>query len=331
MAVEDPSALPDEIPSQEIPSSRWRRTTPRVVACYSVLDGFMPACGFEDFTEGVFEGDAERPYEVAQARQAEVLLDRAGCGLGSRVLDIGCGYGRILKAAAARGARALGITVSPEQVRRGRHAGLDVKLQDYKQLGCEWDRQFDAVIANGSIEHFVQPADAAAGRDALIYRHLFATVHRLLDPCSRAGRFITTVIHVPDRLDPDDCLRPPTDFPYGSAKFHFARLARAFGGWYPARGQLEACAGGYFALVSQEDGTEDYRRTSEAWLAGVRRRFHSVRGLGVWLRACPAAIRHPFATAWMLRCQLGSESWNWQFRGDPAPTLLLRQTWQRLG
>jgi hypothetical protein len=24
---------------------------------------------------------------------------------------------------------------------------------------------------------------------------------------------------------------------------------------------------------------------------------------------------------------LGSESWNWQFRGDDPPTRLLRQTW----
>ena len=116
---------------------------------------------------------------------------------GARVLDIGCGYGRILRAAAVRGARAIGITVSPEQVRRTQRAGLDVRLQDYKRLGREWDGQFDAGIANGSIEHFAQPADAASGRDDEIYRHLFATVHRLLDPRSQAGRFVTTVIHVP--------------------------------------------------------------------------------------------------------------------------------------
>ena len=48
----------------------------------------------------------------------------------------------------------------------------------------EWDGRFDAVIANGPVEHFAQPADAAAGRDDAIYRHLFATVHRLLDPTS---------------------------------------------------------------------------------------------------------------------------------------------------
>lgn len=335
MAVNDPSTrTAGPQPHRVVPRARqpgWERTDPRVVACYSVLDYFMPACGFDDLTEGMFEGDSQRPYEAAQARQAEVLLDRAGCGPGSRVLDIGCGYGRILKAAADRGARAWGITVSPEQLRRGRRARLEVELRDYKHLGREWDGRFDAVLANGSIEHFVQPADAAVGRDHRIYQHLFATVHRLLDPDSRSGRFVTTVIHVPRRPNPDDWLRTPSDFPWGTAPFHFARLTRAFGGWYPIPGQLEACARGYFALVHEEDGTADYRLTSEAWLAGVRRRLHSVRGLGVWLRALPAAIRRPVHTARMLRCLLGSESWNWQFRGDPAPTLLLRQTWKRLG
>jgi cyclopropane-fatty-acyl-phospholipid synthase len=298
-----------------------------VVACYSVLDYFMPACGYDDFTEGMYEGDPHRPYEAAQAWQAEVLLDRAGCGPGSRVLDIGCGHGRILKAAAARGARAAGITVSPGQVRRGRRVGLDVKLQDYVHLGPGWDGQFDAMIANGSVEHIVQPADAA-GRDDEVYRHLFATVHRLLDPSSGAGRFVTTVIHLPRRPDPNDWLRPPSDFPWGSVPIHFARLTAAFGGWYPVRGQLETCARGYFALAHEEDGTEDYRLTSEAWLAGVRRRLRSLRGLWVWLRALAVVARHPVQTDRLFRCQLGSESWNWQFRGDPAPTLLLRQTWQ---
>jgi cyclopropane-fatty-acyl-phospholipid synthase len=334
MAVNDHPTPPVECqPHRAAPDARRLErmpTAPRVVACYSVLDYFMPACGFDDLTDGMYEGDPHRPYEDAQARQAEVLLDRARCGTGARVLDIGCGYGRILRAAAVRGARAIGITVSPEQVRRTQRAGLDVRLQDYKRLGREWDGQFDAGIANGSIEHFAQPADAASGRDDEIYRHLFATVHRLLDPRSQAGRFVTTVIHVPRRPDPNDWLRPPSEFAWGSAPFQFARLTAAFGGWYPTRGQLEACARGYFTLVQEEDGTEDYRLTSEAWLAGVRRRLRSVRGLGIWLRALPIAVRRPVHTVRIFRCQLGSESWNWQFRGDPVPTTLFRQTWQRV-
>lgn len=306
------------------------RTAPTVVACYSVFDYFFPACGFTDLADGRYEGDPTRTHDAAQARQAEVLLDRAGVGPGTRLLDIGCGYGRFLKAAAARGAAAVGITVSPEQVRRDRQAGLDARLLDYKHLGPEWDGRFDAVIANGPVEHFAQPADAAVGRDDAIYRHLFATVYRLLDPAAGPARFVTTTIHFRRRPDPADLMKPPSAFPRGSDAYHWSRLAHSFGGWYPVPGQFERAAAGYFRLVHEEDGTEDYRLTSEAWLTGVRRRLLSVGGPGVLLGALPAFVRRPGHTARMLRCTLGSESWNWQFRGDPPPTSLLRLTWERV-
>ena len=305
-------------------------TAPTVVACYSVYDYFFPALGFTDLTDGMYEGDTSRSYEAAQARQAEVLLDRAGVSRRNRLVDIGCGYGRILRTAETRGAKAWGITVSPEQVRRNRAAGLDGRLQDYKHLGPEWDGQFDAVIANGSLEHFVQAKDAVAGRDNDIYRHLFDTVHRLLDPASDSGRFVTTAIHFRERPDPREWLKPPSSHPWGSHNFHFARLTRSYGGWYPVRGQLEACAEGRFRLVHEEDGTEDYRITSETWLNSTRKTLRSLKALRVCWAALPAFLWRPIHTIRMLRCTLGSESWCWQFRGDPSPVVLLRQTWERI-
>jgi cyclopropane-fatty-acyl-phospholipid synthase len=296
-----------------------------------VYDHFFPALGFTDLTDGMYEGDPTRPYEEAQARQADVLLDRAGVEAGSRLLDIGCGYGRILRAAEVRGASAWGITVSPEQVRRDARAGLNVLLRDYKSLGPEWDAQFDAVIANGSLEHFAQPADAVAGRDDNIYRHMFATVHRLLDPATAGAKFVTTAIHFRGRRpDPRDWLKPPSAFPRGSPEFHWSRLTRSYGGWYPLLGQLERCADGYFRLVHEEDGTEDYRLTSEACLNVVRKTLRSWRGVRVWLAALPVFARRPAHAVRMLRCMLGSESWNWQFRGAAPPTILVRQTWERV-
>ena len=289
----------------------------------------MNASGFDDLTEGMYEGDPRRSYEEAQARKASALLDRAACGPGSRLLDIGCGYGRILKAAAARGAVATGITVCPKQARRGRRAGLDVKLQNYKTLGPDWNGRFDAVVANGSLEHFAQPADAAAGRDSEIYRHFFATAHRLIGPGTATGRLVTTAIHVPHRPDPNEWLRRPSDFPRGSAQFHFARLRARVWRMVSGAGPAPGLRRGYFSLVDEEDGTEDYRLTSEAWLLGVRRRLRSLGGLSVWLRALVGAARRPIHGAQFYLCELSSESWNWQFRGEPAPTRLLRQTWVR--
>lgn len=305
-------------------------TAPAVISCYALFDRVFTACGFTDLTDGMYEGDPTRNYEAAQTRQAEVLLNRAGVREGTRLLDIGCGYGRILRIAESRGARAWGITVSPEQVRHNSRAGLQAHLQNYRRLGPGWDGQFDAVIANGALEHFVQPADAVAGRDDDIYRHLFATVHRLLDPHAANARFVTTAIHFRGRRpDPRDWLKSPSEFAKGSPRFHWARLARSFGGWYPVLGQLEQCADGLFRLVHEEDGTEDYRLTSAKWLSGVRRAYRSRRAPAVWWASARALAHHPIAMIHMARCLLGSETWNWQFRGDPPPTNLLRQTWER--
>jgi hypothetical protein len=38
-------------------------------------------------------------------------------------------------------------------------------------------------------------------------------------------------------------------------------------------------------------------------------------------------VRHPVQCLAMFVCMLGSQSWNWQFRGPNPPTRLLRHTW----
>src|SRR5262245_56273017 len=78
-------------------------TPPAVKACYDVLD-LCRACGIHDFTDGKYvdERNDRAAYLEAQARQAEYLLDQIDCRTGSRILDIGCGYGRILEGAAVR-------------------------------------------------------------------------------------------------------------------------------------------------------------------------------------------------------------------------------------
>ncbi|MFO0808938.1 MAG: class I SAM-dependent methyltransferase [Gemmataceae bacterium] len=301
------------------------RPVRRVATCYSLFDAFFPQLGLFDLTEGLYD-HPDTSFEQAQANQHNYLLDQIGCGPGFRVLDIGCGYGTLLKRAADRGASGVGLTLSCEQAEQCQAAGLEVSVLDYKALGPEWDCRFDGVVANGSLEHFAQPADAAAGRDDAVYRHLFHTVHRLLDPDSQA-RFVTTAIHFARRPDPGDITRHPLLARPGSDAYHFALLHRGFGGWYPVPGQLERCAEGYFELVDEVDGTEDYRGTSEEWLARARRTLGSLAGVRMLLQSVPVLLRHPVQYPTLLWCLLVSESWNWQFR-PPAPTRLLRQTWK---
>lgn len=297
----------------------------RVAACYSLFDAFFPRFGFLDLTEGIYDRP-DTSYEEAQVNQHEYLLGQLNCGPGSRVLDIGCGYGTLLARVRRRGATGVGITLSAEQVRHCRRAGLDVWVRDYRAAGPEWDGAFDGVVANGSAEHFVQPAAAAAGRDDAVYRAMFRAVHHLIDPASPARRFVTTVIHFVRRPTPAEMMRHPLLSRPGSDAYHYALLARSFGGWYPVAGQLERCAAGYFDLAAEVDGTEDYRRTSEEWLSRARRGLRSADGVKTLIGSLPTFLRHPVQYPTMLWCLMVGESWNWQFR-PPAPTRLLRQTW----
>lgn len=301
------------------------------INCYSFFDKIFPELGMMDYTEGIFNGDVNTPLEVAQQNQIRYLLDEAGCGPGTRLLDVGCGNGNLLAEATARGARAIGVTISPDQFRLCRSRGLDVRLLDYREIGPDWTHAFDAVIANGSFEHFVTPEDAAREKEGTIYRRTFEILHRMIDPASTCRRLVTTAIHFAHRPVPADLMCSPNTFPRGSDSFHWAYLERSFGGFYPSLGQLEACAIPRFELEKNVDGTDDYRLTSEAWLSRVQDAFRSPRRLvGLSLRSLPVVLKHPRQSTTMLACMLRWQSWNWQFRGDDPPARLLRQTWRAL-
>jgi cyclopropane-fatty-acyl-phospholipid synthase len=319
------------------PSHSPERTSARsaggertVVDCYDFYDRIFPECGLFDLTDGIYNGDETLSHERAQDNQINWLLDQVGCVEGSRVLDIGCGYGTLLAAARGRGAAAVGITLSVPQARHCLENGLDARVMDYREIDDAWHASFDAIIANGSIEHFVQPIDAIEGRANAIYRRLFKICSQLLDPESSSGRVATTVIHFHrHHPDPHDLLRNPLTFVPFSNRFHSAMLERCMGGFYPDEGQLERCATPYFQLVTEVDGTEDYRLTSEEWLDRTRRCFfNDTATTEIYTRLLPFTVKHPAQSLSNL-AMLFTASWQWQFRGPSAPTRLLRHVWER--
>jgi hypothetical protein len=203
-------------------------------------------------------------------------------------------------------------------------------LIDYLDLHDQWHGRFDAVVANGPIEHFVHPAEAARGQSDAIYRHMFSLFHRLIDPASKIRRAINTTIHFAQAPDPRDLLHSPWRYRWCSDKFHWAMLHRSFGGWYPVEGQFQRCAAGLFNLIRTTDGTYDYHLTSEHWLQRCQLALTSRDIWPIARDSLPFVVQHPMQAANMLLCMLWSQSWNWQFRTHDPPTRLLRQTWQWL-
>lgn len=66
----------------------------------------------------------------AQLRKIDAVLDLAHVQSGTRLLDIGCGYGALAIRAAERGAEVTGITLSQTQLKHATHRANELGLQD---------------------------------------------------------------------------------------------------------------------------------------------------------------------------------------------------------
>ncbi len=107
------------------------------------FDDLAAAPGFEDL-------------EAAQQRKLDGILDQARVSAGTRVLEIGSGWGSLAIRAAQRGAHVTTITISTEQAELARErfaeAGvadrIDLRLQDYREV----EGEFDAVVSCEMIE-----------------------------------------------------------------------------------------------------------------------------------------------------------------------------------
>ncbi len=140
-------------------------------------------------------GDAAgEPIVEAQERKIERLLDAAGVGAGSRVLEIGTGWGELAIRAARRGATVRSITLSTEQQALARErieaAGMSdlvsVDLCDYRAI--EESAAYDAVVSVEMIE--------AVGHD--FWPEYFRILDRVLAPGGRVG--IQAILMPHDRM-----------------------------------------------------------------------------------------------------------------------------------
>jgi SAM-dependent methyltransferase len=322
----DPIGPPAPLP---LPALVPRVASPPLVKlCYTLVHA-AEAVGIRDLADGEYlPGDTT--LEEGIERQLNYLLDQVGClRPGFRLLEIGCGYGHLLQLARRRGARAVGVNISPEQVEDCQRQGLRVYCASYRDLleQTSWHGQFDGVIANGSLEHWVQPEDVLAGRMEAIYRESFEIAHRLLDPAQADARYVTTAIHVKRDVRPEDLLTAWYRHPRGSDRRHYSLLHNWMGGWYPVDGQLASCAEPYFSLSAEVNGSLGYKVANDFHLARMFRGLYTNPKM-VW-RIARALVRHPRVTSTMVESYFVENSWDWQFRGPNPPMKLLRHTWRR--
>ena len=184
-------------------------------AFYSLwLDGTM------NYSSAWFEGDFDKPLDVAQNAKVRRALRMAQVQPGDRVLEIGCGWGALAEMATTDfQASVTGVTLSTEQLafansrmqRLGMDRRADLRLQDYRDIQ---DAPFDAICSVEMVE--------AVGRE--YWPAYFQTVARLLKPGGRAciqsividdslfERYISSTDFIQQYIFPGGCLPCPREF-----------------------------------------------------------------------------------------------------------------------
>ncbi len=130
--------------------------------------------------------------EGAQLRKVDAILDTAGVRSGSRVLEVGTGWGTLAIRAAERGAHVTSVTLSTEQAalaqQRVDAAGVgdrvEIAVRDYRDQHGE----FDAIVSVEMIE--------AVGEE--FWPTYFCKIESLLAPGGRAAIQAILISH--DRM-----------------------------------------------------------------------------------------------------------------------------------
>jgi cyclopropane-fatty-acyl-phospholipid synthase len=214
------------------------------------------------YSAALFAGDRNSSLEQAQQAKYERILERVGARPGERILEIGCGWGGFAEhAAASRGCRVHGVTLSPSQLawareriaRRGLGHLVTLELRDYRDLkGC-----YDHVV---SIEMF----------EAVGERWWGAYFDKLASVLAPGGRAVVQVITIADALFRR--YRQGSDF----------IQQRVFpGGMLPSQSAFRARAGasGLAVTDSYAFGT-DYAETLRRWERTFQERASEVLELG---------------------------------------------------
>ncbi|WP_349632347.1 cyclopropane-fatty-acyl-phospholipid synthase family protein [Gordonia sp. L191] len=113
--------------------------------------------------------------DAAQSRKVRYHLDAIGIGNAHRILDIGCGWGALLRQAVTHPGvtEAIGLTLSVEQAAHIRALGeprIRAEVTDWAEYRPP--HRFDGIVSVGAFEHFARPDENIETRRA-VYRAFF--------------------------------------------------------------------------------------------------------------------------------------------------------------
>jgi cyclopropane-fatty-acyl-phospholipid synthase len=214
-------------------------------------------------------GDANRAYscalweegdtlEIAQLRKIDYFIEQTRAAGAQRVLDIGCGWGAMLRRLVETHGveHAVGLTLSQAQLDHINGMALpraEARLENW--FDHQPSEPYDAIISVGAFEHFV--ARTSRTERLAAYRAFFQHCHDWLRPGGRLGLQTMAVGHVA--------------FDHQRVRDYLFISERIFPGSMLGRPHeiLEASEQLFHTLSVRVD-TDHYVRTYQEWLDRLR-------------------------------------------------------------
>lgn len=209
------------------------------------------------FDDGMSDALALAPGALDAAQDAKIRFHLAALGTikGRRILDIGCGWGTLMRRSVQElgASGAFGLTLSKGQrdyIERQGTPGVSVSLESWEHF--EPPTQFDGVVSVGAFEHFVKPSLGRMAKLA-VYRHFFEMCHRCLKEGGRLSLQTIAWGEVAEERQSEIPMQqffPDSDLPYID--------------------EVAAASRGLFEVVTLENRRRDYELTLRNWLASLR-------------------------------------------------------------
>ncbi len=204
---------------------------------------------------GLWLDDYTANLADAQTNKLRYHIDNLALSRDAVLLDIGCGWGGLLRFARQHYAlqSGIGLTLSEAQLQSIQRTDPDttVHLQDWNNH--QPSQSYDGIVSIGAFEHFARPEHSPKEK-VKIYQHFFRRCHEWLKPNARLS-LQTIAYH---------------DMSSGDAST-FMQSKIFQGSELPFRKEITVASDQCFRLLSVRDDNLDYERTCVMWLRNLQK------------------------------------------------------------